>query len=352
MGVERKLKYLQGMDNMTHAQAPGKIILTGEHAVVYGRPALVMAVNRYVRTTIEPNDNDSVSIEFNAEKQPVRMSYSWLELRQLYRLLTDRQHQFAAGKISVNELMDNPFELIPYALISIFIQKRISSPSGMTVRIVTDIPIGCGMGSSASISLSILQAVAGFLGVTVDRETMYDMSCDCERLMHGITSGVDPYVCLHGGFIKFHRQQRTSLTFPKIQFQLVLTGAPASSTGECVMAVKDSFAESFIWDEFAAVASDIETALGDNNEKRLIQAIRQNHNLLTAIGVTPLKAQKFIREVESTGGAAKISGAGAVTGDNAGVLIVFGAQIAEELCRQYNYHILSISGDCHGVRLL
>ncbi len=337
---------------MTQSQAPGKIILTGEHAVVYGRPALVMAVNRYVRTTIEARDSSTVAIEFKAGNQSVQLHYSWPELHQLFHRLNERFDHFTAGEVAVTEVLDNPLELIPYALALFIVHQQSSFAAGMDIRIATDIPIGCGMGSSASVVLSLMRAVAGYLAATVTPDQLYDLACDCERLRHGITSGVDPYVCLYGGFIKFHQRLRVSLPFPELEFQLVLTGTPAASTGECVMSVKKNFDNSAIWDDFEAVTTAIETALSERDEKQLLTMIRQNHQLLSAIGVTPLRVRKFIEAVERLGGAAKISGAGSVSGEHAGVVIVFGPRLPEDLCRHFGYQLLSISGDRHGACLI
>ena len=77
--------------------------------------------------------------------------------------------------------------------------------------------------------------------------------------------------------------------------------------------------------------------------------IRENHRLLTHIGVVPEKVQRFVLEVERLGGAAKISGAGAVLGDNAGLLIVLLQEDElKKICEPFGFSILAIEGESRG----
>jgi len=96
----------------------------------------------------------------------------------------------------------------------------------------------------------------------------------------------------------------------------------------------------------------VEAALAANDRRDIRDAVRENHKLLTKIGVVPEKVQSFIREVEAAGHAAKICGAGAVAGENGGMVLVFANQQPDALCQKYGYTPLTIHGDPLGVRLV
>ena len=133
---------------------------------------------------------------------------------------------------------------------------------------------------------------------------------------------------------------------------LVQTGTPQTTTGECVSRVREQHANSPIWNDFEAVTNAMENALVTNNRRDIRDAVRENHQLLTRIGVVPEKVQSFIRDVEAAGFAAKVCGAGAVAGDAGGMVLVFAARPPTALCKTYGFEALTIHGDPLGVRLV
>ncbi len=332
------------------AIAPGKIILTGEHAVVYGKPALVTAVNRFARTCVESDGSSSIRFAFRAGKQSSEVEYTADGVFELYCRLNDRYQEFSAEARDIGSVLTNPLELIPYAYAVIANRNNAAAGIGVRVTVDVDIPPGCGMGASAAVSLSVLKSVAEFYNVELGMGDYYECALRCERLQHGRPSGIDPYVCLHGGFIRFQTDAIKRLAAPRTAFSIVLTGTPESSTGECVMKVRENHAGTDIWTEFEAVALELELAIAADDITGIYRNIRENHRLLTMIGVVPKKVCEFVREVEDRNGAAKISGGGSVKGDRAGVVIVFADFELAELCEKFDYTLLSISGENRGLR--
>jgi mevalonate kinase len=148
---------------------------------------------------------------------------------------------------------------------------------------------------------------------------------DLERFQHGRPSGVDPFVAVHGGLVRYRRGEppethATALT----SVRLLHTGIPECTTGECVYQVRSTHAGSSIWEEFEAVCNEVEHALQGRNESALVDAVRRNHRLLFDIGVVPPRIARLIEGIERSGGGAKICGAGAVRGDAGGVVWVVG----------------------------
>ena len=82
--------------------------------------------------------------------------------------------------------------------------------------------------------------------------------------------------------------------------------------------------------------------------------IQANHRLLVAIGVVPLKIERFISTIEESGGAAKICGAGAVSGNHAGVVLVVMEDVSrlKEICAAFRFDILPVSIETRGVHVV
>jgi mevalonate kinase len=151
----------------------------------------------------------------------------------------------------------------------------------------------------------------------------------------------------------FRRDRPTETVAPPAHpLLLAHTGTPDSGTGECVAHVRRQHElDTTLWSEFAAVSGRIRDAWVHGDEDALIHAVRENHRLLSAIGVVPEPVQAWIAGLEAAGGAAKICGAGAVRGRHGGVVWVVGAAARRE-AKQGPHPILQVEVEPHGARLL
>jgi mevalonate kinase len=93
-------------------------------------------------------------------------------------------------------------------------------------------------------------------------------------------------------------------------------------------------------------------SISKNDSDAIIEGIRENHRLLVQISVVPEKVQQFIADIEKTGGAAKICGAGAVSGEGGGILWVKTNADISKLLSQYGYQIYHVEGDPLGTRII
>ena len=93
--------------------APGKIILSGEHAVIYGKPALAMAVDRYVTATITREKHPQVSFDLSDLAHKSRLSFN--ALHNLKDRVKRKYYRFIRGEYSIREVLQKPFELAQYA---------------------------------------------------------------------------------------------------------------------------------------------------------------------------------------------------------------------------------------------
>jgi mevalonate kinase len=331
--------------------APGKLILSGEHAVVHGKPALAMAVNRYVTATASKQFLPFVSFDLSDFSYRNRLSV--IALRRLKSRIKEKYQRFVHGDFKVRDVLQKPVELAQFALMLFFDMLNIKLTQGIKIHIRSDIPIGCGMGSSAATILSIVHALAHHLNVDLSPETFFRLGLEAENMQHGFSSGLDVRVSLHGGCLYVNDGKIESRTIPNFPMFLINTGSPTTTTGESVSHAAPFFKSSSIGDDFAVVTQAMDAAFQQHNMADVMQAIRDNHHLLVKIGVVPLQVQNFISEIHALGGAAKICGAGAISGDQAGMVLVMtsDADALMNLCTQYHYDIIPIAAESRGVHV-
>lgn len=332
------------------AIAPGKLILSGEHSVVYGKPAVAMAIDRSVTATIETASDGQVAFELQDISE--RESFTMLALQDFKRRALNNYHLFLEGKMGIRDVLHKPVDLFKFGFITVLDGLHRSLDSGIVIKLKSSIPVGSGMGSSAASVLSELRALGHFLRVDFRPEWYYEFSLETERLQHGHPSGVDSYISLYGGCAAFQNGTARSVPLPRMKMYLVETGVPEATTGECVVQVKEQFQNDLIWNDFEAVTNEVEKAVRENNSALMRSLLRENHRLLCRIGVVPPKVQQFISDVETAGGAAKICGAGSIRGQNGGVVLVLADFMPAALAGKYGYKVSPVRGDPLGTRIV
>lgn len=332
--------------------APGKLILSGEHAIVYGKPALAMAVNRYATASATPQLLPLVS--FDLSDLAYEHDLPLTALNRLKGRIKYNYQRFISGEFKIRDVLQKPVELAQFAF-SLFLESlNLKLTQGIRIRLQSDIPIGCGMGSSAATILSIVHAIAHHLKVELTSDIFFRLALEAENMQHGYSSGLDLQVSLHGGCVFVKEGQTFSRSVPNVPMYLVNTGMPKTTTGECVIHAERFFKESSIAEDFAAVTEAMDAGLQANQVAEIRRAILANHELLVKIGVVPEKIQTFINKIKMLEGAAKICGAGAVSGDRAGIVLVVTDHLEAlaELCTQYHYSILPVTGESRGVHIV
>lgn len=332
------------------ALAPAKIILTGEHSVLYGQPAIVTAVNRFAYAEISPGASGDICLSLSDLKQ--KASSTIRALRVMKERLLESYHLCLKGQLSIREVLQKPSELFQFALISLIDTFQMEIQKGFQINLHSDIPMGCGMGSSAATLVSVIRALSSFLGLELKQEWLHKLSMEAEKLQHGYSSGVDSYISLNGGCVRFQNGKAKPVDIGNLSLFIINTGKPQTTTGQCVMQVAAAFKDSSIWNDFGAIAMQLEQALTNDDIEALKLLISQNHQLLVRLGVVPQKVQSFISEIEAMGGAAKICGAGAVAGDTSGVLLAVGENPPHKLASKYGYTVIEAEGESLGARLV
>lgn len=330
-------------------RAPGKLILSGEHAVVYGQPALALAVNRHVTATV--SRELLPQILFDLADLAHHSHFSLDGLKKLKQRVKRKYHRFIRGEYSIRDVLEKPFELAQFALGAFTDSMRVTLPHGVKIRVHSDIPVGCGMGSSAATIVSVMSAISHYLQIPLTNDALYKLALEAENMQHGHSSGLDLRVAMQGGCLYLHDGVIDAASFPVLSMCLVNTGTPLSSTGECVESVASLFKTSTIGDDFGAVTRSLHAALQSGTNSAIIESVRANQRLLTSLGVVPEPVQAFVREVEQSGAAAKVCGAGAVRGDQAGIVLMMADDMdaMSALCANKGYEMMQISCEARGV---
>lgn len=322
------------------ASAPGKLILMGEHAAVFGRPALVAAIDRRVVVRAATTGGDGVRLCLPAIG--VEESVPWPELR---RLAEEARRAWAdwdadrTGDIAFPGWPD-PARVVRLALgeSALFLDRE--RPPGLSLALDSELPSGCGCGSSAAVAVAVSAAVLTAAGVEPATEAVAAVAMECERRQHGRPSGVDHRTIVQGGVQWASRGADGALELEAVAaatgrlrpLEVYQSGAAAEGTGVVVAAVRRCFATApealeGILDRMEAHVRAFRAWLCDEPgaPPEPVVAVRGFEAELEGLGVVPAALQARIRAIEAGGGAAKISGAGALTGTAAGCLLVWRA---------------------------
>ena len=312
---------------MKRARAPGKIILSGEHAVVYGAPAIVCAIRRYTTVGFAPLHR-SRTIRTALTGISAGKHYRTAALQRLKDKLDQRFEQYSRGERAVQNILRRPDDLVIYSLATLFQHLPLPGFSEnrhlpVPGRLSSELPLGAGMGSSAAAIAATLVLYENLLGRPMSDQQRFERVRFCERLQHGKGSAIDAAATVYGGLQTLQDGSPTPLAAPLgAGWYWILSGIPVVSTGECVAHVRQQHGhDSALWQQFAATTAALQNALTATADPR--PALRENHRLLAHIGVVPAPAATLIRDIEAAGGAAKISGAGAHRGDGGGIILAY-----------------------------
>lgn len=316
-------------------RAPGKLILSGEHAVVYGAPAIALAVQQYTDVWFTPmHKTGGLRTAFGSLSQgqlyPVEL------LKSFKDRLDRRFDQFLQGDLPVQKILKRPDDLAIYTLSSLVhylpvpgVSHNHKLPVPGQLSSKSSLPLGAGMGSSAAVIAATLVLYEHLLNTPKSDTDRFQQVRTCERLQHGKGGAIDAATVVFGGL---NRVAGDELSRPAIAddhglhsgdgWYWILHGTPASSTGECVARIRETIGnDQLLWDAFSACTDQLLADLQANREP--YQPLRENQRLLERIGVVTAAAKRFVTAIENVGGAAKISGAGAVRGEAGGIILVY-----------------------------
>lgn len=316
--------------------APGKCILMGEHAAVYRRPALVAAVDRRLSVEIEPASGSQVRLVL--PQLGVDEKVFWRDLlayAATARAAWERYREAPTPAAFRAVRGDDPAHLVKVALgeAAAFLDE--SDPPGIVLRLDAQIPLGSGFGSSAAAAVTVIGGYLTFRGIEPSPGVLERLALEAERRQHGQPSGVDGATVLRGGLLWVCRDASGGLEVEPIAarpswlsaVRVFHSGLPRESTGEVVAAVGARVAAepglSAVIDRMETCTRRLRAELEREETEEIVELFRDFEACLETLGVVPEPVQTIVRQIEAQGGAAKISGAGALTGTGAGSLLVY-----------------------------
>lgn len=316
------------------ARAPGKLILMGEHSVVYGEPALVAALGLHLTARIEPAAPPA-TVEIRLPAFGHAESTDWDALR------ATAEREGRSWSAFDRDPAGTPFSSLagdggPARLARIALGEAVRRagvrPPGAHVEVSGDLPPGSGFGSSAALAVALLWAFRTAFGTGWTDTDLEATALDVERRQHGHPSGVDAATILRGGVVWAERSEEGALAVSHVRpdpahlacFRVVDTGAPADSTGAIVDAVRarvereGPHARARLARMGATTREFRRVIEGGGAAADAVRLMRAYQADLAELGVVPARVAELVAGVERAGGAAKISGAGAGAADDAG----------------------------------
>jgi mevalonate kinase len=273
------------------ATAPGKIILFGEHAVVYGRPAIAVPVTRVSTRVMVSANVSGESGEVHVLSPQVDLDTSLAELSP-----------------------DHPLKKTVEILLSFLGIPRLPACS---IRISSTIPVASGMGSGAAVTVAMLRSLAAFLGHPLNDANISSLAFEVEKIYHGTPSGIDNTV------ISFHRPvyyvKGEQIQFLKLHRAFILAIANTGIASPTSVTVGDvhrgwlAEPERYenIFDHIATIVKKARVYLEKGEIEPLGDLMNANHTLLKELDVSSTELDRLAEAARQNGAlGAKLSGGG------------------------------------------
>lgn len=273
------------------ASAPGKVILFGEHFVVYGIKALLCSIDKRITVTSQTTDEKMIKIKSDIDH--IEISNNSLS--------------------SMNE--STPETMKPFLYIIKKTLERFKKDVGLEVKIESEIPPGIGLGSSSACCVAVAASITA-LFEKLSREEILKLAIEAERTIFENTSGADCSVCTFGGLMEYGIKSGFKKINSKADFALVIANSKqAHHTNELVEKVR-KFRENnedlfvFLCTQESVLVQNALLALEKNDLPRVGLLMSENQAFLDRIGVSTETLDLLIKEAKKTAYGAKITGAG------------------------------------------
>ena len=268
------------------ASAPGKVILFGEHFVVYGIKAILCAINKKITVTAETIEENKISIKSNIGNLELEPNKEILEI-------------------------DSPLKPF-YYLANKLIKNQ---DTGIQIDVKSDIPLGVGLGSSSACCVAGAAAISRLFKKT-SKEEILELAIEAEKTIFENTSGADCTVCTYGGIMEYDKKNGFNKIKSEPNFHLVIANSNIEhSTKSVVEEVKrfkekDENAFFTLCNKESKLVEDVLELLKNNNISELGNKISKNQEYLETIGISNDELRKMIQIGQSKSFGAKITGAG------------------------------------------
>jgi mevalonate kinase len=273
---------------MTISSAPGKIILFGEHAVVYGRPALAVPVTQ-VHADVEVLASASAGIMIHAPNIDLHAELNTLP-------------------------SDHPIASVIHNL---FFLSRLSPFPSLNITITSTIPVASGLGSGAAVTVALTRALSTHINYSMTDEEINAFAYEVEKLHHGTPSGIDNTVVTYAKPVYFVKGQSIETFQVGKPFTIVIgdTGVSAP-TKESVSDVRklweaDKKKWEGVFNKVAEISLTARRVIETGKTEMLGELMAENHALLQEMTVSSPELDTLVSAAQNAGAlGAKLSGGG------------------------------------------
>lgn len=273
---------------MTQASAPGKVILFGEHAVVYGRPALAVPVTQ-VHADVDVSDSARRGVWIDAPDVKLHAELNTIP-------------------------SDHPIATV---INNLFFLLRVSPFPNLEIKISSTIPVASGLGSGAAVTVALTRALTSHLHSAMPEEEVNAFAYEIEKLHHGTPSGIDNTVVTYAKPVYFVREQPIEAFKVGAPFTIVIADTGISApTKESVGDVRrlwmsDKSRWESVFDKIGEISFTARRAIEAGKPELLGELMSENHALLQALTVSSPELDQLVEAALHAGAlGAKLSGGG------------------------------------------
>jgi len=273
--------------------ACGKVILLGEHAVVYGRPALALPIPLAVEAVVRKGgDGINLVIPRWGLEQKIRPAMG----------------QGLAG------------------ILHTVLERLGLAERAMTIEVIPHVPRAMGLGGSAALAVAVIRALDQAFALKLDDGAVNALAFACEQVAHGTPSGIDNTVATYGMPLIYQRTDADPATTSAGQFQELRLGTPVplvigitgreSLTANTVARVRQAWEThksryDALFDQIASLTRAGAEALQDGNFRELGELMNLCQGYLNALQLSTPELEELVHVAREHGAlGAKLTGGG------------------------------------------
>lgn len=262
-----------------------KVIFLGEHSAVYQKPAIVFPLPQVeVKVIIKPNHEDEAKIES--------------------KYFTGPLSKLPESMLGISNLIDRLNKTLN--------QQQIN----FDIQIISEIPLGRGMGSSAAISAAITRAYFAYFQRSLDNQELDRFINVEESITHGNPSGIDAKTVISDQPILFENAKFIKISFNTTGFIIIADTGISSNTKVAVDQVRNQLERdpetvTQAINQLGNLTEQAKVTLNNNVIKQTGQIMNQAQTILADLGVSSPEIDHLISVAKANGAlGAKLTGSG------------------------------------------
>lgn len=330
-------------------RAPGKIILSGEHAVVHGATAVAASINLHTSVSLLfPSDNDNM-LKLNLKDMALEFSWNIGRIREVLpdfdapspstpKTCSIESLRSLASLISELNIPEAKIALASGVSAFLWLYTAIQGYKPATVTVTSELPLGSGLGSSAAFCVSLagsLLALTASAGLDYSQqgwvtygesglELVNKWALEGEKIIHGKPSGIDNTVSTYGNMIKFRSGELSRLK-SNLPIRMLITNTRVGRNTKALVAgvserkLRHPDAMASVFDAVDSISKElsgiIQTSASDDitvteKQEKLEELMEMNQGLLQCMGVSHASIETVLRTTLKYKLSSKLTGAG------------------------------------------